>query len=395
MRIRLKSSILAISLMSLLLVVGCRNGSEGSAQGYDRAGQSDSAALGNEGSLTIPSHVTQAVELNLSERYMDRDRVDYSELLQVYVGNDTDCCTGKDPIVGSYEADNRSVRFIPRFDFVEGQDYVIRVQHQSEDKGVFYNLTPFKIQANTPVVKPEVTAIYPSGDILPENVLRFYIHFSTPMQPHVAFDYIKLVDASGNVDDAAFMKFKQELWSEDRRRLTVLIDPGRIKRNVSTNLSLGPALHKGESYTLVVEEGWPTANGTEALAGFSKSFFVSDALRELPTTENWEITAPAIRTKDALEIKLDRPFDHQLLHKDIKVFSAAGEAIQGESSIGNHETEWYFQPNEAWVNEQIYIVVNSELEDVAGNNFRDLLDHSIEIETRDRSPIFISIDLTS
>ena len=399
MRIRLESSILAITLIGLLLVVGCRNSSEGSAQGNDRTGQSDSAALGNEGSLTIPSHVAQAVELNLSERYTDRDHIDYSELLQVYVGNDMDCCTNMDPIAGSYEADNGTVKFIPRFGFVEGQDYVIRVQRWSEDKegddnGVFYNLTPFTIQPNTPIVKPEVTAIYPSGDILPENTLRFYIHFSTPMKPHVAFEYIKLVDTSGNVDDAAFMQFKQELWSEDRRRLTVLIDPGRIKRNVSTNLSLGPALHKGESYQFVVEEGWPTANGTETLASFSKSYFVSDALRELPNSENWEITAPAIRTKDTLEIQFDRPFDHQLLHKDIKVFSAAGEEIQGEVLIRNHETEWHFRPNEAWVNERIHIVVDSELEDVAGNNFRDLLDHSIETETRDRSPILISIDLT-
>ena len=381
-------------------MVGCRSGGEGSTQQNDRAGQSDSAALGNEGSLTIPSHVTQAVELNLSERYLTRERADYSELLQVYVGNGTDCCTNKSPIAGSYEADNRSVRFTPQFSFVEGQDYVIRVQHWSEDKegedkGVSHKLTPFKIQANTPIVKPEVTAIYPSGDILPENVLRFYIHFSTPMKPHVAFDYIKLVDASGNVDDAAFMKFKQELWSEDRKRLTILMDPGRIKRNVATNLSLGAALHKGESYQLVVEEGWPTANSTEPLASFSKSFIVSDALRELPNSENWEITAPAIRTKDPLEIHFDRSFDHQLLHKDIKVFSAAGEEIQGKSLPGNHETEWHFQPNEAWENEQITIVVNSELEDVAGNNFRDLLDHSIETETRDRAPILISIDLTS
>ncbi len=395
MQIRLTSSILAISLTSLLLVIVYRDGGESSAQRYARASQSDSATLGHEGSLIIPSHVTQVVELNLSERYTDHDHADFSELLQVYVGNGKDCCKNKAPIAGSYEADNKSVRFIPRFNFVEGQDYVIRVQHQSEDRGIFHKLTPFKIQPSTPVVKSEVTAIYPSGDILPENVLRFYIHFSTPMKPHVAFDYIKLVDGSGNVDDAAFMKFKQELWSEDRKRLTVLMDPGRIKRNVSTNLSLGPALHEGESYELVVEGGWPAANGTEALASFSKSFSASNALRELPTPENWEITAPAIRTIDALKIKFDRPFDHQLLHKDIKVFSATGEVIQGEFLIGNHETEWRFQPDKDWVGERIYIVVDSELEDVAGNNFRDLLDHSIEIETRDRSPIFISIDLTS
>lgn len=385
----MNSSFLTVALMSLLLVIGC------SGRGQESTSQNDQTARVSEGGLIVPSQVTQAVELNFSEGYLDSEGIDYSELLKVYVGNGTDCCADKSPIAGRYEADNGTVRFIPQFSFVEGQEYVIRVQQQSEDRGTFHELTPFKIQGNAPVVKSEVTAIYPSGDILPENVLRFYIHFSTPMKPHVSFDYIKLVDASGNVDDAAFMKFKQELWSEDRKRLTVLMDPGRIKRNVATNLSLGAALHKGESYQLVVEEGWPTANGTDTLAGFSKPFSVSDALRELPTSENWEITAPAIRTKDALEIKFDRPFDHQLLYKDIRVFSATGEEIEGESLTGNHETEWYFLPNEAWATEQISIVVDSELEDVAGNNFRDLLDHSIETETKDRAPIVIPIKLPS
>ena len=36
------------------------------------------------------------------------------------------------------------------------------------------------------------------------------------------------------------MRLKQELWNEDLVRLTVLIDLGRIKRNVATNVELGP-----------------------------------------------------------------------------------------------------------------------------------------------------------
>ena len=72
-------------------------------------------------------------------------------------------------------------------------------------------------------VDAKVVGIYPSGDVLPENVLRFYIHFARPMKPHVAFDCIKLLDASGNADEAAFMRFKQELWNEDRTRLAVLV----------------------------------------------------------------------------------------------------------------------------------------------------------------------------
>ena len=113
-----------------------------------------------------------------------------------------------------------------------------------------------------------MTDVYPSGDLLPENVLRFYVHFSEPMTPHLASDFVTLRDASGVADRAAFMKFKQELWNADRTRLTVLIDPGRIKRSVATNLDLGPALLEGERYSLTVDEGWPSADGSSVLPSF-------------------------------------------------------------------------------------------------------------------------------
>ena len=86
----------------------------------------------------------------------------------------------------------------------------------------------------------EVTAICPSAGTIPENTLRFYIHFSAPMQPHCATESIALVDAADVADGAAFMTFKQELWNEDRTRLTLLMDSRRIKRGVVKNVALGP-----------------------------------------------------------------------------------------------------------------------------------------------------------
>lgn len=51
------------------------------------------------------------------------------------------------------------------------------------------------------------------------------------------------------------MRLKKELWNEDRARLTVLIDPGRIKRNVATNEALGRALLASRDYMLFVDIG--------------------------------------------------------------------------------------------------------------------------------------------
>lgn len=213
--------------------------------------------------------------------------------------------------------------------------------------------TAFTIAPDTAPVDAKVVGIYPSGDVLPENVLRFYIHFATPMKPHVAFDYIKLLDASGNADEAAFMKFKQELWNEDRTRLTLLMDPGRIKREVATNVQLGPALRSGKRYKLMVEGGWPTADGASLLQAFSKPFEVAEALRELPNINQLDITVPVWGKQEAIEIRLDRPFDYQLLLKDIRVISEEGQKIDGEIQIGKHEYEWHFLPDHPWKVENI------------------------------------------
>ncbi|MEM0923381.1 MAG: hypothetical protein AAGI13_10070, partial [Pseudomonadota bacterium] len=183
---------------------------------------------------------------------------------------------------------------------------------------------------------------------MPENTLRFYIHFSVPMQPHVAFDYIKLRDASGAVDDAAFMRFKQELWNEDRTRLTVLIDPGRIKREVATNVELGPALRAGQQYSLTIEGGWPTADGTAVLPAFSKTFEVSDALRTRPDTSHWSVTTPCAGTLEPLTVTFDRPFDrHQLMYA-LRLQAQDGREIIGEVGVDDAEHRWSFTPFASW-----------------------------------------------
>ena len=351
------------------------------------------ADLGNEGHLSLPEQIDEPVLVQLPGKKSDWKTTDPSNLLQVFVGQVEGCCEDKTPISGRYEYKGNRLVFTPAFPFVAGQDYVVRLQMPKGQEAWVQEHTVFSIAPDTPSVGAEVVGVYPSGSVLPENVLRFYIHFARPMKPHVAFDYIKLLDASGNADEAAFMKFKQELWNEDRTRLTLLMDPGRIKREVATNARLGPALRAGERYELMVEEGWPTADGTSLLTAFSKPFLVAEALRELPDTDQWDITAPGWRTQDVIEIRFDRPFDYQLLLKDIRVVSEEGQKIDGDIQIGKHGYEWRFVPDHPWNAENILIIVNTELEDVAGNNFKDLLDHKVDTETKNHSRISIPVTL--
>lgn len=316
--------------------------------------------------LNLPKSVGAAIELALPYGLTDPP----SKVLQVFVGTEEEYCETKTPIAGRYTYENEVLSFTPAFEFSAGQHYLVRIQDAKSTEFIAFRMTQ-----DSEMQPAAVTAIFPGGETLPENTLRFYIHFSRPMKPHVALEYIKLRDASGKVDEAAFMKFKQELWNEDRTQLTILVDPGRIKREVATNRMLGPALISNHRYELVVEPGWPAADGKSVLTGFSKSFLVTEALREKPNVELWSVTTPQLGTRKPLSIEFDRPFDHQLLSKELVVGVEGGQKINGEIEIGDDEVSWHFTPNKAWTNENVLIVVSSFLEDVAGNNFQSLLDH--------------------
>ncbi|MEM6387872.1 MAG: hypothetical protein AAF718_16725 [Pseudomonadota bacterium] len=327
-----------------------------------------SLVASEEARLVLPQTATDSVELLFQQHDTPGD-----SFLQVYVGTPEDCCASRTPIVGSFVRSGDRASFRPKFPFLEDQDYTVVWRSLS---GVTQR-DVFQLKGNLDINAPQLTAIYPSGDVLPENTLRFYIHFSQPMQPHVAMDYISLVGPTGEIDDAALMAFTQELWSADRTRLTVLLDPGRIKRGVGQNLSLGPALTIGIQYSLVVKPGWPTATGKQQLDEYRSAFTVTDSLRSLPTVDSWQLEVPRAGTLDPLVIQFDRPFDREQLEYAIGIESASGELVRGSVEIGNAERLWMFTPIDPWGDVALSIVVDTRLEDVAGNNFQGLLDHDV------------------
>ncbi len=324
--------------------------------------------------LLLPQRVGDPVVLRLGSSVADDPGNTPARRLDVFVGGADAHHDDRLPIAGRSEQHARLLRFTPAFDFVPGQDYVVRTQGDGDSPP---RLTEFRIPAEAPAAPAAVTAVYPSGDVLPENTLRFYVHFSTPMAPHGAADHIALHDASGKADRAALMRFKQELWSADRTRLTVLIDPGRIKRSVATNVALGPALLAGERYTLTIDGGWSSADGASTLPTHSKSFQVGAALREPPDPRRWTWRVPRPGTRQALEIAFDRPFDRHLTVAAIDVVDGDGRPIAGSSGLGPNETSWSFTPDLPWSTDHARIRVSEALEDVAGNNLRELLDREI------------------
>src|SRR5262249_10274078 len=119
-----------------------------------------------------------------------------------------------------------------------------------------------------------VEKIYPSGDKLPENQLRFYLHFSAPMSRNGAYSHIKLLDEKGKEVASPFLELGEELWDPGVKRFTLLLHPGRIKRGLKPREELGPILEEGKRYTLVIAADWSDAEGNLLKAGVRKSFAV-------------------------------------------------------------------------------------------------------------------------
>ncbi|MEM7337195.1 MAG: Ig-like domain-containing protein [Actinomycetota bacterium] len=298
------------------------------------------------------------------------DPVAEDDHLAVFVGSADSYHARRTPVAGRYERWGTELRFVPAFGFVAGQDYVVRVRGAAGS----HRLTALRLRSEVSAPPAVVTAVYPSGDVVPENVLRFYVHFSVPMTPHLASQFVTLRTASGVADHATFMRFKQELWSADRTRLTVLVDPGRIKRGVATNLDLGPAFTEGDQYVLAVDGGWPSADGSSQLQAFSTRIRAGAPLREQPDVRRWRWWPPRPGTRTMLEISFDRPFDRHSLNGAIHMTASDGTVIAGTPTVPSSETSWSFTPDEPWPAGEVYVSVSDALEDVAGNSLRELLD---------------------
>jgi hypothetical protein len=223
----------------------------------------------------------------------------------------------------------------------------------------------------------EVTHVFPSCDILPENLFRFYVCFSNSMQRGRALGEILLLDPDGQPVADALYRPPVELWDRTVRCLTVLLDPGRLKRRVGPNAELGPPLKVGQQYTLEIGSGMVDGHGQPLDRRFRKRFLVSDPIREQIATENWKVLAPATGSREALVLVFPNPLDWALLLRTITVRSQDGVAINGQIVIDQNERRWSFTPNSAWVPGTYRVQVGSDLEDVCGNDIAGPFDRPL------------------
>jgi len=221
-----------------------------------------------------------------------------------------------------------------------------------------------------PAEPTRVTAIYPSASVLPENQLRFYVHFSAPMAAGNAYEHVKLLKADGQIVDRAFLEIGEELWDGTGTRITLLFDPGRVKKGLSPREQFGPVLEAGQKYRLVIEKTWRDANNQSLAADFEKHFTAGPSTESAVDTKQWRIEPPAAGSKKPLIVSFPRPLDRALLMRMITVASPAAKPVTGDVFVSDEERRWHFTPDRPWSAGEHSLVIDTALEDSAGNNWR-------------------------
>ncbi len=283
-------------------------------------------------------------------------------------------------IAGSYGFGEGVLRFRPRFPLEPGLGYSARL-YSSPGR---FEETRFDIPRKELERGTTVAAVYPSVDVLPENLLKFYIHFSAPMSVGMAYENTRLLDSNGKVVKYPFLELDEELWDPRGRRLTIFIDPGRIKQGVLPNKVVGPVFKEGESYTLEISDNWKDAAGARLRSSFRKSFRVSGADRQSPRPAAWKLSAPEAESREPLKLAFAAPLDHALLHRLLWVENAAGERVEGEVRVEAGERGWSLRPDTSWRPGEYRLMILSTLEDLAGNGIDKPFEVDVFEQVRER-----------
>ncbi len=296
---------------------------------------------------------------------LDRTRKDWSSVFSVYAG------AGDVPaMAGSYSVEGGVLVFRPLFPLSPG------VQYRAVFRAASGPVTAvFDGPKRAGESAARVVHIYPSANVLPSNLLKIYIVFSAPMSRGEAWKRIHLLDSNGTAVKGAFLEIDQELWDPEMRRLTVLFDPGRIKRDLAPNLQMGVPILEGRQYTLAIDRGFPDARGFPLAEGFRKSFRGGPADRTAPDPANWKIEAPAASTRDPLKVSFPKPMDYALVQRTIEVADTSG-AIRGTVGLARDEMEWNFTPAEPWKSGTYRLWISTTIEDLCGNRIGRLFDRN-------------------
>lgn len=280
------------------------------------------------------------------------------------------------PMLGDYKRKGSRLIFTPRFRLSAGSTYAANLHSESSR-----TLTvTHQIMSVSPRGTAMVTDVFPAAKMLPANSLKFYIHFSQPMREgRVIFERIHLLDEYGEKVHDPWRR--TELWTEDARRFTLWIHPGRVKQGVNLREDFGSVLHPGKKYTLLIEQTVQSQNGQPLATAHRRTFRTTPDDRTRPLPQYWKLELPPTGSRTPLKIEFGEPLDHALLQRCIQIQTPDGQRASSRITLRNEDSVALLTPSEPWRNANYKLVVSPILEDLAGNTPVRIFDTDLSQKT--------------
>ncbi len=305
---------------------------------------------------------------------LDAGEIKPASVLKIYTGvKQLEGVGDRPPIVGTYRLSPGRIYFNPLVPFSESVPYL----------AVFGDSLDYPYQFAVPPDRPatQLLRVYPTTDRVPANLLKIYLEFSAPMREGEVYQRVRIYNQQDELVKQPFVPLQPELWDHSGRRVTLWLDPGRVKRALMSREAHGPVLEAGKSYILEVDGDWKDVHGQPMADGYSKTLLVLSDDRIKPETENWALTTPAPGTREPLRVNFGETMDFATTGHAFSVITVSGEAVAGSVLVTDNESYLLFTPKLPWMPDTYQLLVSSSIEDLAGNNLNRVFDRDLTQDT--------------
>lgn len=287
---------------------------------------------------------------------------DFSTVLKVELGD------SGEPMLGEYFKRDGRVVFHPVVPFTRGMHYHVLANN--------IILAELNIPMDENAGRPKLS-IFPSTDTVPENILKLYLRFSEPMVEGKSLRHIHLLNQAGDTLQGTFLDLQPELWNIESTLLTLWFDPGRVKRDLIPNREQGSPILKDQDYKLIIDGVWKSKAGREIGNTTFKKFIVQERDETIPDINHWVIQNPNSESRNILLVQFSEVLDYSLIQSTIAIVNPNKNIVDGTYEILKQENGIRFTPTQNWQKGEYSIVVETKLEDLAGNNLLRPFDRDV------------------
>jgi hypothetical protein len=216
--------------------------------------------------------------------------------------------------------------------------------------------------------------VFPSADVLPENLLRFHLRFSSVPEVFDVNKDLRLVDGSAAAKTAVahpFLDLSEGLWSANGLTLTVLLHPGRIKSGLASYEALGAPIQNTRRYELQMRVNAVLGEVVAANCEWFtlRRFSVTQAFTHSIDANAFVVTPPSAGTRSPLVIELGHIADRLAVENFLAVTDDEDVIIPTDVDTSDSETTIQIRPQTTWSAGTYAIHFGSEFEDISGNRF--------------------------